>query len=138
MPRCSKNYPNKELNMQSYMQTVVIGRLTKDPESKTLSDIQKSSFTLAVDRNYTKEDGSRDTDFFQVVAWGKLGEICQNYLKKGRLVLIEGRFQNRSYESNGRTNWITELVAEKMQMMDYPKKNKTEESSPAEAVLAVA
>lgn len=113
--------------MQTYTQSLIIGRLTKDPETRTLADIQKTSFTLAVDRSYTKEDGTRDTDFFQVIAWGKLGEICQTYLKKGRLTLIEGRFQNRSYEKDGKKNWVTEMVADKMQMMEAPRREKSEQ-----------
>ena len=117
--------------MQSYNQTTLIGRLTRDPEMKTLSDIQKTWFTLAVDRSYTKDDGERDTDFFQVVVWGKLAEICKNYLQKGRLVLVEGQFQNRSYDKNGQKNYVTELIADKMQMMDFQRKEKPSESEVA-------
>ena len=117
--------------MQSYNQTTLIGRLTRDPEMKTLSDIQKTWFTLVVDRSYTKDDGERDTDFFQVVVWGKLAEICKNYLQKGRLVLVEGQFQNRSYDKNGQKNYVTELIADKMQMMDFQRKEKPSESEVA-------
>ncbi len=109
--------------MQSYQYSVAVGRLTKDPESKSLKEVNKTSFTLAVNRSYLKEDGERDADFFQVVAWGKLGEICQQYLKKGRLVLIEGRFQTRSYEKDGRRNYVTELIAEKMLMLESAERN---------------
>ena len=107
--------------MQSYNHVVMIGRLTKDPEMKTVQEYQKSSFTLAVDRSYTKDEAEKETDFFQVVTWGKLAEICQNYVKKGRLVLIEGRLQTRSYDKNGQKQYVTELIAEKLQMLESRK-----------------
>ena len=120
--------------MQSFNQTIMIGRLTRDPESKSIQDVNKCTFSLAVNRSYTKDDGKRDTDFFQVVAWGKLAEICQNYLKKGRLVLIDGRFQTRSYESNGKKNYVTELIADRMQILD----SNAKESEVAEPMLQAA
>jgi single-strand DNA-binding protein len=55
------------------------------------------------------------------VTWGKLGEISQQYLRKGRLVLVEGRLQTRSYDSNGRKVYVTELIADRMQMLDSAK-----------------
>lgn len=108
--------------MQSYNHVVMIGRLTRDPELKAVQEYQKASFTLAVDRSYAKDDGEKETDFFQVVSWGKLAEICQNYVKKGRLVLVEGRLQVRNYDKNGQKQYVTELIAEKLQMLDYPRK----------------
>ena len=67
----------------NYNHTTLVGRLTKDPEVKQMSDAIKGSFTLAVDRPYRKEGNTTVTDFITVVVWGRLAEISQQYLKKG-------------------------------------------------------
>lgn len=78
------------------------------------------TFTAAVSRRYkTAEGESKEaTDWFNVEAWGHLGEICQEYLKKGRLVFIEGRLQTNRYEHEGETRYFTKVVATQMQMLD--------------------
>jgi len=99
---------------------MLIGRLTKDPELKTTtSNISVTNFTLAVDRNFSNQQGEREADFIPVVTWRKLAETCHKYLSKGRLVAVAGRLQTRSYEaSDGTKRYITEVVADEIQFLE--------------------
>ena len=99
----------------------LIGRLGKDPETRfTPTGKKVCSFSLAVDRRWKDQKGeSRSaTDWFQVEAWSKLGEIIQTYLHKGRLVYIEGRLQTRRYEYEGETRYMTRVIAGGLQILD--------------------
>lgn len=79
----------------------LIGNLTRDPELReTASGVAVCSFTIAVGRNYTNEDGERQTDFFNCTAWRGLGETIAKYTKKGKKVAVVGSVQLRSYEDN--------------------------------------
>ncbi|AFK94360.1 MULTISPECIES: single-stranded DNA-binding protein [Thermoanaerobacterium] len=102
---------------------ILIGRLTKDPVLRyTQEQVSVCSFTLAVNRDYKLENGERPTDFVQVVAWRKLAEICNNNLKKGRLIAIIGRIQTRSWDDdNGNRHWITEVITEEVKFLDSNK-----------------
>ena len=99
---------------------ILIGRLTKDPELRSTSNnISVTSFTIAVDRNFTNQQGEREADFIPVVAWRSLAETCARYLTKGRLVAVSGRMQVRSYEGNdGLKRYITEVVADEVQFLE--------------------
>ena len=109
-------YKNMNLN-----KAFLIGRLTRDPESRTLPSGQAiSNFGLATNRVWVNPDNhekQEQTEFHNVVAFGKLAEICNQYLTKGSLVLVEGRIQTRSWQDqNGGTKYRTEVVMEKLQM----------------------
>jgi len=109
---------------------VLVGRLTRDPELKyTPNGKPYCSFTVAVDRPFTDENGERETDFIRVVSWNKTAENMKNYLIKGSLVGVTGRIQVRSYEKDDRTVWMTEVVASRVDFLDYRKneENKGEE-----------
>lgn len=76
---------------------ILIGRLTKDPELRyTQSGTAVATFTLAVDRRVTNQQGERETDFIPVVVWSKQAELCAQYLNKGRQTAVEGRLQVRN------------------------------------------
>jgi len=99
----------------------LIGRLTRDPESRALPSGQSvSSFGLATNRiwvNPETNEKQEQTEFHNIVAFGKLADICNQYLTKGSLVMIEGRLQTRSWQGqNGETKYRTEIVAERLQM----------------------
>jgi len=101
----------------------LIGYLGRDPEVRFTSTGKKvANFSLAVDRRWRTAEGERKevTDWFQVAAWGRLGEICSQYLSKGRLVYIEGRLQTQRYEQQGETRYFTRVIADQMQMLDRP------------------
>ena len=110
---------------------IMIGRLTKDVELRYVPSTGKAvaNFSIAVDRTYTTKDGERQTDFFNVQVWGKQAENCANYLAKGRLVGIKGAVQNRSYETqNGEKRYITEIIAENVQFLEFGEKKHSERS----------
>jgi single-strand DNA-binding protein len=99
----------------------LIGNLTRDPESRALPSGQAvSNFGLATNRVWfdanTKEK-KQQAEFHNIVAFGKLADICNQYLKKGTMVMIEGRIQTRNWQDqSGITKYRTEIITEKMQM----------------------
>mgnify|MGYP005846118103 CR=1 FL=1 len=104
----------------NFNKAIVAGNLTRDPETRTLPSGQSVvNFSIATNRTWTDQSGSRQeaAEFHNIVAFGKLAEICSSYLSKGRLVLIEGRIQTRSWQDQGGNKKNrTEIVAENMQM----------------------
>ena len=109
----------------------LIGRLGIEPKTKTTPNgKQVCTFRVAVDRRWGgKSEGSEhDPDWFNVEAWGRLGEICQQYLHKGRLVFLEGRLQTDRYEKEGVNHNFTKVVAQQMQMLD---RRTSDEADPA-------
>ena len=99
----------------------LIGRLTRDPESRALPSGQPvSNFGLATNRVWTNQETNEkqeQTEFHNIVAFGKLADICNQYLSKGSLVMIEGRIQTRSWQNqDGDTRYRTEVITEAMQM----------------------
>ena len=99
----------------------LIGRLGRDPETRfTPKGSKVCNFSLAVDRHWKSAEGEEKeaTDWFRVEAWGRLGEICQEYLHKGSLIYLEGRLQTDRYEQEGETRYSTKVVASGMQMLE--------------------
>ncbi|MEZ0396874.1 MAG: single-stranded DNA-binding protein [Anaerolineales bacterium] len=100
----------------------LIGRLGKDPETRfTPTGKKVAHFSLAVSNRWkTKEGEAKEyTEWFNIEAWGRLGEICQQYLHKGSLVYLEGRLKTDRYEDkDGETKYFTKVVALTMQMLD--------------------
>ena len=77
---------------------VVMGRLTRDPElRKTASGVSVASFSVAVDRDFSQQDGKKETDFLDVVAWRNTAEFAAKYFMKGRMAVISGRLQIRNW-----------------------------------------
>lgn len=99
---------------------VLVGRLTKDPDLRyTANGTGVATFTLAVNRNFTNQDGNRDADFINCVIWRKSAETLANYAKKGTLLGVTGRIQTRSYENQqGQRVYVTEVVAENFQLLE--------------------
>lgn len=103
----------------NYNHATLIGRLTRDPETKKISDtVNKTFFTIAVNRGYRKADENQDTDFIPVSLWGKSAEIAYLLLKKGTPILVTGRIQNRVYEKNEVVRSVSELVGEQFQILE--------------------
>src|SRR3712207_8847181 len=100
--------------MRSVNKVILVGNVTWNPDLKhTENKKAVCSFGLATNRNWTSNEGERkeETDYHRIVAWGKLGEICHQYLKKGRLVYVEGRLHSRSFTDNeGIQKSATEIV----------------------------
>ncbi|MDZ4131779.1 MAG: single-stranded DNA-binding protein [Dethiobacteria bacterium] len=102
-------------------QVVLIGRLTRDPELRYTagSGIPVASFSLAVDRPFTNQQGERETDFINIVTWRKQAENVANYLKKGSLAAVAGRLQIRSYDdTQGVKRKVAEVVADNVRFLD--------------------
>ena len=98
---------------------VLTGRLTADPELKTTqNNIPVTSFSIAVNRNYSSSDGERQTDFFNITVWRTQAENCGRYLKKGSKVAIVGSLQNRTYEDkDGNKRTVTDIVANEVEFL---------------------
>lgn len=106
--------------------TVLIGRLTKDPELRLVASGQAVvNFTIAADRKLSKEKkaeaqakGQPTADFIRIIAWGKTAELCANYLSKGRSVAVQGSIQSGTYKTNtGETRYTTEVLANKVEFI---------------------
>lgn len=111
---------------------VIQGRLTKDPElRRTQSGTAVASATVAVDRDFKNQDGSRDTDFIPIVAWKGIGEMMAKYFTKGRMIVVEGRLQLRDWTDNdGNKRRTAEIVANNVYFSDSRKDG---ESAPAQS-----
>ena len=100
---------------------ILMGRLTRDPEVRytQTSNTLVASFSLSVNRRFVRQGEERQADFINVVAWGKLGEFCSKYFKKGQQVAIIGRIQTRTWDDeNGVKRYVTEVVAEEAYFAD--------------------
>ena len=99
----------------------LIGRLGKDPESKfTPTGKKVAHFSLAVSNRWKDKSGEtkESTEWVNIEAWGRLGEVCQEYLKKGSLIFIEGRMKTDKYEDKGETKYFTKIVAQSLEFLD--------------------
>lgn len=103
---------------------MVIGFLARDPEMRyTSAGKAVTNFSVGASRSWQSSDGQRNehTEWFNVVAWGSLAEICHQHLHKGRQVYLEGRMQTRRWEDDGgHERTTTELIAREMIMLDAP------------------
>lgn len=111
--------------MAGVNKVILIGRLGADPEVRyTPSGVAVANFSIATSEEWKdKSTGEKkeQTEWHKVVAWRRLGEICGEYLQKGRQVYIEGRLQTRSWEDKeGNKRWTTEILALNMQMLGSP------------------
>ncbi len=105
-------------------QTVLVGRLVKDPELKETENGNKlTHITLAVPRSYKNVDGEYDTDFISCVLWKGIAENAVEYCHKGDLIGVKGRLQSRNIENDNVKRQITELVAEKVTYLSSRNKN---------------
>lgn len=108
----------------------LIGRLTRDPETREGSNVAVANFSIAIDRP-PKKDGTREADFPRIVVFGKQAENCLQYLSKGRLVAIEGRIQTGSYTNrNGDKVYTTDVVANRVEFLE---RGTTQQAAPQSA-----
>ena len=133
-----------------YLNKVLLyGNITRDPELRALpSGMNVCSFSIATNRVYTGKDGQKpeQTDFHNVVVFGRQADTVAQYLKKGSGVFVEGRLQTRSWEKDGQKQYRTEVVADRVQFgprtggggggggegRNYPAKDKPQQDSPDE------
>lgn len=103
--------------------TILIGRLTKDPELKTTQGgTSVCSFSIANNYSYGSGDAKKETvSYFNCVAWAKGGELIAQYMHKGDRIGIEGRLQQRSWEKDGQKHYAVEVVVDSFQFLNSPK-----------------
>lgn len=106
----------------------LVGRITRDIElKKTQSNVSVTSFTLAINRPFSKENETQ-ADFISCVAWDKKAEVLNDYAHKGSLIGIVGRIQVRTYEVDGSTRYATEVVADSVQLLESKKEEPKRET----------
>ncbi len=119
--------------MPSLNKVQLIGRLGKDPEGRFTPNGKKvAHFSMAVSQRWKTKEGEakESTEWVNVEAWGRLGEVCEQYLHKGSLIYLEGRLKTDRYEDKGgETKYFTKIVAQVMQMLD-----RTPEEEPVASV----
>lgn len=106
---------------RSLNKTTLIGNLTRDPEQRqTTTGAIVCTFSLATNRSWTTDSGEKkeEADFHRIVAWKKLADICVRYLKKGSKAYVEGRLTNRTFEKDGVSKQVTEIILEDMILLD--------------------
>jgi len=123
--------------MRTINKVILIGNLTRDPEIKETQNGQKiTTFGIATNREWSTNTGEqkKSTEFHEIAAWGGLAEICGKYLKKGKLVYLEGYLKTRSWETeNGDKKFRTEIVLHDMIMLDKKSSNDQEDKEILEA-----
>ena len=110
---------------------ILIGRLTKDPETRyTTGQMAVCTFTVAIDRP-KKQGEDKKTDFPRITVFGKSAENCDRFLNKGLLVGIQGRLQTGSYQDkNGNTVYTTDVIAERVEFLEWGERKAMEEPAP--------
>ena len=111
---------------------ILIGNLANDPETRTTaSGVTMCQFRLAVQRRFANQQGVREADFFNIIAWRQTAELCARYLSKGRKVAVEGSIQNRSYDAqDGSKRYITEIVADHVEFLSSPQGDRPRADNP--------
>lgn len=111
---------------------VLVGRITRDPELKTIPNGSVVNFTIAVNRTFVSKNGEREADFINCVVFNRQAENLSKYIKKGGLLGIEGRIQTRSYQASDGTNrYITEVVCDGVNFLE-PRGNQAPSYQPTQ------
>jgi single-strand DNA-binding protein len=126
----------------SLNKVMLIGNLTRDPELRYIPSGQAvSTFTVAVNRTYNSQSGEKkeEVNFIRVVVWGRVAENCNEYLRKGSPVFVEGRLQNRSWDGpDGSKRSTTEVIAQSVQFLSRaPRSSEAPAEAPAEEENAI-
>ena len=104
---------------------ILMGRLTRDPETRNTNGLAITRYTLAVDRRYKDENGETEADFLNIVAFGKAAEFADKYFRKGTKVLVNGRIQTGSYTNkDGNKVYTTDIVVEDQEFAESKRDDK--------------
>ncbi|MCM1368251.1 MAG: single-stranded DNA-binding protein [Roseburia sp.] len=110
---------------------ILIGNLTKDPEHQTTqSGVSVCKMSIAVNRNFTDANGERRADYFNIVAWRGLADNCARFLSKGKKIAVVGSIQNRSYEKDNQTKYVTEIMADEIEFLSPQSENQKQQPEP--------
>jgi len=101
---------------------ILLGRVGKDPEVRNFEGTPVANFSLATSESYKNKQGEKieTTEWHKIVAWRKTAEIVEKYVKKGSEIYVEGKIRNRTYESEGKKMYTTEIVADSIQLGPKP------------------
>lgn len=125
----------------SLNKVMIMGNLTRDPELRYLPSGQPvTTFTVAVNRNYVSQTGEKkeDVSFIRVVVWSRRAEVCNEYLRKGRPVFVEGRLQSRNWEAqDGSKRSTIEVVAQNVQFLPWGRGGQGASREPQEGEEAI-
>jgi single-strand DNA-binding protein len=116
-----KQKGNKECVMPNLNKVQLIGRLGKDPETRTIPGGKKvCTFSIAINQRWRSPDGElkESVEWVNLEAWGKTGEICHQYLSKGSLIYVEGRLHTERYEKDGENRYFTKVIIQQMQNLE--------------------
>lgn len=122
---------------------ILIGNLTRDPEMRTTQGgVNVCTLGIAVQRRFANQQGVREADFFNVVAWRQLADLCGRYLQKGRKICVVGSIQNRTYDAqDGSKRYVTEIMADEIEFLNSPNdapRSHYENNAPAREETPVA
>ena len=106
-------------------QAVLVGRIVKDPELRNTEKGKVTNITLAVPRSYKNAEGQYETDFIDCVLWTGIAENTSEYCKRGDILGVKGRVQTRTFETDEKKRYVTEVVAEKVSFLS-PAHNKAD------------
>jgi len=113
-----------------YNKVTLVGRLTKDPMVQEFEKNKKRAFfTLAIDRGYPDTKGKKIKDFISIICWHKLADVCEELLKKGNLILVDGKIHTREYKKDGESQYVTEIVADRIKFLNPKPEEKNENTS---------
>ena len=98
---------------------ILMGRLTRDPEVRYGNDNKPvARYTIAVDRGYKDKDGNRQTDFINLISFGKTAEFAEKYLRKGTKIVVDGEIRNNNYEKDGKTVYQDQIIANSIEFAE--------------------
>jgi single-strand DNA-binding protein len=115
-----------------------MGRITKDIDAKqTASGISVATFSIAVDRKFKNQNGEKETDFFNCVAWRGTADFVSKYFKKGNKILVIGSLQNRSYDDkDGNKRYVTELIVDEVEFAESKRDDSNNTNVPDGFIMA--
>jgi single-strand DNA-binding protein len=107
-------------------QVILMGRLTRDPDLKTVKDSTVCNFSIAVDRKFKSASGERQADFINCIAWRQTGEFIGKYFNKGSMILLTGSMQTSTWEKDGVKQYKTEVVVDQAEFTGEKKEHKND------------
>jgi single-strand DNA-binding protein len=112
----------------SVNKVILLGRVGKEPDVKVVNDSKVVKITLATSEKWKDKSGEphEATEWHNVIAWRGLAEVIEKYVKKGDLLYIEGKIKTRSWESDGKKNYVTEIMADRLEMLGGKREEKEE------------
>ncbi len=111
--------------MAGVNKVILVGRVGKDPEVRQAGSTQVASFSLATSEKFTDKQGQQqeNTEWHNIVLWGKQAELAGQYVRKGSMLYIEGSIKTESYEKDGQTKYVTKITGRQMQFLDSKSDN---------------